>query len=72
MEALRLEGTTNTPKIDLIPSENKLEFSGESRPENVQAFYTPILEWIREYEKHLHYLIEFHLEWRRGTVRHIE
>ena len=49
MEKLIIEPTLNSPGVVLDPVENKFEFSGESRPENVRNFYIPILEWLEQF-----------------------
>jgi hypothetical protein len=49
MEALRVEGSGYTPKVVLDPASNTFEISGRSLPEDVSAFYGPIIEWINNY-----------------------
>ncbi len=49
MEALRVEGSGYTPKVVLDPANNTFEISGRSLPEDVSAFYSPIIEWINKY-----------------------
>ena len=49
MDAIKIEGTSQTPKVILDKDNNQIEISGHSLPENVQIFYTPILEWIDKY-----------------------
>ncbi len=49
MEKLIIESTLNSPRVVLDPAEQKFEFSGESRPENVRNFYLPILEWLEQF-----------------------
>ena len=49
MEKLIIEPTSNSPSVILDPENDKFEFSGESRPENVRAFYLPVLEWLEKY-----------------------
>ena len=56
MEKLFLEGTDNTPQVTLDNATHTLHFKGDSRPEDVRKFYLPILEWLKEYEKHLYFL----------------
>jgi hypothetical protein len=51
MEALRIEGSTISPKVSFDPATRSLEISGYSRPENVRDFYMPLLQWIDEYKK---------------------
>ena len=55
MENLRLEATNNTPFVNCDSSKNTIEITGESRPENVRAFYAPVFEWIEGYEKVVYY-----------------
>lgn len=57
MEAMRIEGTDNTPAIVLDHEQEKFEFSGESRPENVRKFYEPILEWIDGMEQYFFFVM---------------
>lgn len=49
MEALRIEGTNISPRINFDPKTRVMELSGYSRPENVRDFYMPILQWIEEF-----------------------
>lgn len=49
MEALILNGTEDTPKIILDYQNNVYEISGRSLPEDVTAFYQPVMEWIEKY-----------------------
>ncbi len=49
MEVLRVEGSGYTPKVVLDPASNTFEISGRSLPEDVSAFYSPIIEWINNY-----------------------
>lgn len=51
MQSLKIEATDETPKVILDPAAGLFEFSGKSLPENVTAFYGPILEWIDTYGK---------------------
>ena len=49
MEALIIKPTEFSPKVLLDARKNKLEISGESRPENAEKFYQPILDWLDNY-----------------------
>ena len=49
MNNLRLSATHLTPSIDFDYDQHRLEIRGESYPENVQAFYAPILTSLRSY-----------------------
>ena len=46
METLLLEGTEDTPKIVLDRNSKVFEISGRSLPEDVMAFYQPVLTWL--------------------------
>jgi len=49
METIKIQGTEDTPKI-MLDSENEIfEISGRSLPEDVSAFYEPVLNWLNEY-----------------------
>ncbi|MFZ5939957.1 MAG: DUF1987 domain-containing protein [Bacteroidota bacterium] len=49
METLRIEPTDDSPKIMLDPKTGRGEISGKSLPEDVVAFYQPVIDWIRAY-----------------------
>ncbi len=51
MRVIKIEGTDDTPKVilDANPENPFMEISGRSLPEDVVAFYDPILEWLDEY-----------------------
>jgi len=49
MENIVIEPTTETPKVVLDKEMSKFVFSGNSLPEDVTSFYTPIMEWIDAY-----------------------
>lgn len=57
MENLHLEPTQNTPLINCDTKTNTISIEGESRPENVRAFYANLFEWIDNYEKLLYYAV---------------
>ena len=51
METIKIQGTEDTPKI-ILDAENKImEISGRSLPEDVTAFYEPVLNWLNEYSE---------------------
>ncbi len=50
MEDLYIEPTPRTPEIN-FRKDGLLEIRGVSTIENVEQFYEPVLEWIREYVK---------------------
>ncbi len=49
MEPLYLQGTDESPTVILDKLAGKFEFSGKSMPEDVKAYYQPILEWLNQY-----------------------
>ena len=51
MKAFKTEPTFSTPKIILDKNSNTFVFSGRSLPENSDRFFTPVLEWFKEYSK---------------------
>lgn len=53
MQNLIIEKTYSTPLIKFESDTGKLMISGESFPENASRFYTPVLQWIRDYVKEL-------------------
>lgn len=53
MRIIKIEGTDDTPQVtlDANPENPFMEISGRSLPEDVVAFYDPILEWLDEYSE---------------------
>lgn len=50
MKALIIEGKRDTPKVHLDKDGKKYEISGCSLPEDSNAFFAPILDWLEEFE----------------------
>lgn len=51
MDVIKIQGTDDTPKV-ILDAESEspyMEISGRSLPEDVVAFYDPILEWLDDY-----------------------
>lgn len=44
------EGDSHCPKVILDKKSNKFEFSGISIPNNTEATYFPIIQWLKEYK----------------------
>ena len=42
-----LPATDTTPAVRFVPESDLLRFEGESYPEDVTAFYSPLLDWLR-------------------------
>jgi hypothetical protein len=51
MESLHIKGTEDSPNIILDKDKNHFEISGKSLPEDVSAFFEPVLQWFEEYNK---------------------
>ncbi|MDX9847241.1 MAG: DUF1987 domain-containing protein [Tenuifilaceae bacterium] len=49
METIKILGTDDTPTVILDADNDIFEISGRSLPEDVTAFYDPILNWLDEY-----------------------
>ncbi len=51
MQVIKIQGSDDTPKVTLDANNSNpvFEISGRSLPEDVVAFYEPILEWLDEY-----------------------
>lgn len=49
MENLLIEKTKSTPEINFNITSGLLQIKGESFPENVVKFYTPVIDWIKNY-----------------------
>lgn len=49
METIKINGTDDTPGIILDAASEVFEISGRSLPEDVTAFYDPVLNWLDEY-----------------------
>ncbi|HON18443.1 MAG TPA: DUF1987 domain-containing protein [Salinivirgaceae bacterium] len=49
MEVIKIVGTEDTPSVILDAQNDLFEISGRSLPEDVAAFYEPILDWLDRY-----------------------
>ena len=49
MEVIKIQGTDDTPTVTLEADKGLCEISGRSLPEDVTAFYAPILSWLDDY-----------------------
>lgn len=49
MEIIKIMGTDDTPTVILDSVNEIFEISGRSLPEDVTAFYDPILSWLDDY-----------------------
>ena len=51
MEALIIDKTEDTPRVEFNPGKDFFMISDRSWPENAIEFYSPIFEWLTEYMK---------------------
>jgi len=49
MDAFKIEGTDETPKINFDPSANTFRMEGRSLPEDVKDFFGPVFSWLDGY-----------------------
>ena len=49
MERINITGTDDTPGIILDKSTGEFQITGRSLPEDVAAFFEPILDWMEMY-----------------------
>jgi hypothetical protein len=49
MEVIKIKGTDDTPTVILDADNGIFEISGRSLPEDVAAFYEPIIDWLDQY-----------------------
>jgi hypothetical protein len=49
MNTIKIMGTDDTPNVILDSDNDVFEISGRSLPEDVTAFYEPIIRWLEEY-----------------------
>jgi hypothetical protein len=49
MESFRSEASEYTPLLDFNPESGEFKIEGVSRPEDVQEFYNPAVEWINDF-----------------------
>jgi hypothetical protein len=50
MEPLNIKATNDTPRVIFDPDNDIFEISGRSLPEDVVAFYQPLIDWLDEYK----------------------
>jgi len=65
MERFIKKKTEETPAIIFNPAKEKFQLVATSWPENALKFYTPIMEWLREYFQtpNSNTIFEFRLEY---------
>ncbi len=53
MNSVKIDRTESSLAVTLDADKHYLEFAGESRPENVKAFFLPIIDWVNNYSEEL-------------------
>jgi hypothetical protein len=56
MNKILLEATEFTPNVSFDHIDFVFELKGESSPEDARAFYTPLIKWVDDFAKYLHFL----------------
>lgn len=51
MDVIKIKGTDDTPTVTLDAANDIFEVSGRSLPEDVAAFYNPIIDWMDKYNQ---------------------
>jgi hypothetical protein len=51
MNVIKIMGTDDTPTVTLDAANDVFEISGRSLPEDVAAFYNPIIDWMDKYNQ---------------------
>jgi len=59
MEKINLQGNDDTPMVVLDAQSGIFEISGRSMPEDVEAFYDPLISWLENYAKNANDKTEF-------------
>jgi hypothetical protein len=62
MEPLIIYEGQSTPKIVLDNANEKFEIAGNSLPEDVLGFYSPVFNWFEEYIKQPNRQTELHIK----------
>ena len=55
MQPLIIKSTDSSPDINCDSSLHLISITGESRPEDIKKFYSPLFDWLTEYENLLYY-----------------
>ena len=62
MESINIAATDETPAVVLDASTSTFEMKGKSLPEDVTAFYDPILDWLDAYAQNPNAQTDFRFE----------
>lgn len=61
MTPLHIPATKDTPLVILNANKNEYLLEGPSLPEDVNSFYAPVIQWLKDYEKFVGESIHFTL-----------
>ena len=59
MEKINLKGNDDTPSVILDAENGVFEITGRSMPEDVEAYYDPIITWLENYAEKANENTEF-------------
>jgi hypothetical protein len=62
MESLIIPEGESTPAINFDVVKGKFEITGNSLPEDVLSFYSPVFKWVEEYIRQPNPSIEIHIK----------
>lgn len=52
MDSLLIHPTHNSPFVSLNAQKGELKISGDSRPENSQEFFDPLMQWLSNFKSY--------------------
>ena len=62
MEHLQIEATKDTPSVDFNPETGVMALEGESYPENPIDFFSPVLNWVKQYIEEINGALTFNIK----------
>lgn len=62
MEHLQIEATKDTPSVDFNPETGVMELEGESYPENPIDFFSPVINWVKQYIQEIEEALTFNIK----------
>lgn len=65
METLEIKETSKTPAVYFDANQGIIELSGKLIPEDSRKFFTPLIEWIKQYSQspNVQTIVNFKLEY---------
>lgn len=75
MKKLIIESTDSSPRVHLDPEKSIFIITGESRTEDSETFYEPVINWFKEYQQYLadnnlkkNIVIEMHIDFYNSAT----